>query len=721
MRTASIAVAVIAWMAALQAHAVAATCSSPAFATPRHFPLEGINGPRGAVVADLNGDGHLDVVALAATESDGQRLHVLLGDGSGGFGVTSTPLPDEPTLERIKAADVTGDGIHDVVATANSFEPDESAYFVVLEGDGAGGFSPRPPLTLGAGLGSDALDLADVDDDGDFDAVALTTRDDGTFAGAAVVLTNDASGGFAVALEVAVGTSPVAVKLADFDGDGDTDLAVAVFGVGEAPVPSTVDLRLGDGGGGFGPPVSSHVVPRPAGIAAGDFNEDGHLDVVVPTWRPDETGTMTVLLADGAGSLRPPEVVEAAAELFEVVVADFTGDGHLDLGGAGWYRSPAGSAVNPMAVFAGAGNGTFGTPTFLHPQSHDRFLPLAGDFDGDGRIDLVTAGTGPDSGSRVSLLLSMCGNTADLAASLSDAPDPVISGRSVTYTIEVVNNGPDPASASLGFAVPAGMRLVSATASTGGCAPARQHPADGIIRCALGDLTGAAPGNTSTITVIMLAGSGGTTGSLARVVTAVVDPVPANDSDTETTLVKVPGGLDPAISAPGGATSLTWTDGDAEAGYVVWRSAGGVVTRFPTAGMLPADAASFVDPSPASGVLNCYRVVPSAADETPLAISSSLCQWPEVASPPGALDDFGLRLLPPGNAVRLDWSPFGGQTGYVIRRYRASGQSQTPVLPAAAVSSERGLPEFTCYVLIPLNGTTPLANSPLLCADPPSP
>lgn len=216
------------------------------------------------------------------------------------------------------------------------------------------------------------------------------------------------------------------------------------------------------------------------------------------------------------------------------------------------------------------------------------------------------------------------------------------------------------------------MGFVSASATTGSCLPPDQF--DPVVRCGLGDLPGAGSGNSSTVTVVLLAGAGGPAEAVGAVTTTVLDPVAANNTASETTLVTVPGGIDPTISGTaGGGTSLTWTAGNAESGYVIWRTAGTEVTRFPASGLLPVGTTSFVDGSPVDGLVNCYRVVPSAADGEPLAASGRLCQKPNTAAPAGALADFRLRFRNPGeNVVRMDWSPFGGQAGYVIKRYGAT-------------------------------------------------
>jgi len=579
------------------------------------------------------------------------------------------------------------------------------------------GFAARPPIALGGPVVALDLDLADVDGDGDLDVVVITGPNAGGLGNVGSLL-NDGSGGFGPPMNGAAGYFPNGVTAADFNSDGMIDVAISVFERGDAVAPGRVDIRFGDGTGTFGAVVSSQVVRHPYRLEPGDFDEDGDLDVAVATAPPNEPGTITVLFGDGAGGLSTPLVLETAPGLSYVIVADFTGDGHLDLAGSGSQFVPEWDAsVSAVAVFPGSGAGTFGAPTLIYPQGNgNTFLPVAGDFDEDGRLDIAAAGTGPQSGALVTLFLSMCGNVADLALSIADSPDPVVSGRAVTYTITVINNGPDPASASVNFHLPRGS-FVSATSTTGVCTPAEGPfiPPGRVVRCALGDLAAAAPGNVSTVTVVMAVFDAGTIEAAGEVVTTVLDPVPGNNTETETTLVAVPGGLDPTISAPQGATSITWTNGNAEAGYVVWRSANGVLTRFPAAGMLPANATSFVDASPVNGTFNCYRVIPSSADGTPLAASATVCQVPNTASPRGALADFRLRIDSSNTAI-LNWSPFSGHWGYIMQEQTDMGPSQSQLAPTETTFT-RSLSRFTCFVLIPYRNGTALANSAMLCAD----
>ena len=100
------------------------------------------------------------------------------------------------------------------------------------------------------------------------------------------------------------------------------------------------------------------------------------------------------------------------------------------------------------------------------------------------------------------------------------------------------------------------------------------------------------------------------------------------------------------------------------------------------------------------------------ADGTGLAASEAVCVVPDTASPPGALSDFRLRVE--SREATLTWSAFGGQTEYVIQQYTSSGNVMHRI-DAAATGANLEINQSMCFVLYPVNGTTPLANSATLC------
>jgi hypothetical protein len=100
------------------------------------------------------------------------------------------------------------------------------------------------------------------------------------------VLLGDGNGGFAARTDVAVGASPYAVAVADFDGDRAKDVVTADFSA------QTVTLLRGDGSGGFGAARAFAVGLLPRSVAAADLNGDGKADVVTANYGAD---TVSVL------------------------------------------------------------------------------------------------------------------------------------------------------------------------------------------------------------------------------------------------------------------------------------------------------------------------------------------------------------------------------------------------------------------------------------------
>lgn len=131
--------------------------------------------------------------------------------------------------------------------------------------------------------------------------------------------------------------------------------------------------------------------------------------------------------------------------------------------------------------------------------------------------------------------LNGCYGPADLSVTQTDSPDPVAPGQTVTYRIEVRNNGTTtmPATTSgvrIEDVLPAGVTLVSATTSAGTCS------GSGPVVCAIGTLPG---GGTATVTIVVRVASG-TSGSITNSVSvssATADGVTANNTSTESTAV----------------------------------------------------------------------------------------------------------------------------------------------------------------------------------------
>jgi uncharacterized repeat protein (TIGR01451 family) len=121
---------------------------------------------------------------------------------------------------------------------------------------------------------------------------------------------------------------------------------------------------------------------------------------------------------------------------------------------------------------------------------------------------------------------------ADLGLSITDAPDPVPQGAALTYTLQATNIGPSTSpSMTVTDTLPGQVTFVSSTPGF----PACVHLA-GVVTCTLGVL---APNASATVSV-QVSVSPSASGTLSNAATATggaTDPVSANNSDVETTLV----------------------------------------------------------------------------------------------------------------------------------------------------------------------------------------
>ena len=168
----------------------------------------------------------------------------------------------------------------------------------------------------------------------------------------------------------AVGTAPGSVAIADFNGDGKLDIVTA------NEQSDNASVLLGDGKGGFSSAPGSPfpAAHSPNDIAVGDFNRDGCLDLAFAN---HETQYLTVLLGDCHGRFVPaphsPVAVSVKPHPHGVATGDFNGDGNLDLVTDSW-------ADDRLEILFGDGKGGFTTPGSYvavggHPYQRVRVIP----------------------------------------------------------------------------------------------------------------------------------------------------------------------------------------------------------------------------------------------------------------------------------------------------------------------------------------------------------
>ncbi len=293
----------------------------PASGSPLTFSYR----PGDMALGDLNKDGVLDLVV---TPGDRDLLDVLIGTGSGTFARTkASPIavtkPIEPLNKRtLQLLDINEDGQLDAV-TANGRR---QTSFAVMFGDGHGGFSHGPIVELDRGRDGYAFAFGDVDRDGHLDVVnASRASFDDTGPGRVIVLKGDGKGGFrrASPTPLAVPSGPRWVQMSDLNGDRHVDVAIAH--------PSAlVSILLNDGRGGFAPGPRVTLAGETHYFQIADVNRDGTADLVAPT-----VDSVTILLGTkGTFAPAPGSPFRAGPGAYYLGLGDINADGRVDLAAA---------------------------------------------------------------------------------------------------------------------------------------------------------------------------------------------------------------------------------------------------------------------------------------------------------------------------------------------------------------------------------------------------
>jgi len=284
-------------------------------------------------VADVNGDGKPDLLVANTCVSSGNcsngAVGVLLGNGDGTFQTGISYGSGGEGAISIAVADVNGDGKPDLLVanTCVSSGNCSNGSLAVLLGNGDGTFQTAVSYGSG-GEYAESIVVADVNGDGKPDLLVanLCVSNSNCSNGTVGVLLGNGDGTFQTAVTYGSGGYEAnAIAVADVNGDGKPDLLVANGCVSSSNCSNgSLAVLLGNGDGTFqtGQLTNTPASAGGSGIAVGDFNGDGNLDIA------SGYGSF-LLLGNGDGTFQPYLNLGAGGR--GIAVGDFNGDGSPDL------------------------------------------------------------------------------------------------------------------------------------------------------------------------------------------------------------------------------------------------------------------------------------------------------------------------------------------------------------------------------------------------------
>lgn len=386
---------------------------------------------------DVDGDGDNDVVIHRYN----RQVAIYSNDGNGSLTFTAAYEADLVS-PRIFVVDANGDGQNDLVT--------EGAMVLINRGGGVFESYRRFPVGTDEEGVPGGLSVGDLDHDGDPDICGRVDSLDGPWT--IFVLRNAGGASFSQTWTTTPATRPMWTALADVDRDGHLDLIVTAFGnsiyiysgngdatfdtppatyAGLVNVPRALTVadvtddewpdlivagrvaptnptspavwvapNQGDGtfstATAYASPENSHI-GFGGGPAVGDLNGDDVPDIAFAHWF--DPAIQGVRLNQGDGSFGSETLYTPADYPSQSVMADLDGDGDLDVATCnGWTLS---SQPGSISVFINPGNGALAPPVNYHvnpptsdTQANDLVSMVAGDFDGDGDVDLVASNDG---------------------------------------------------------------------------------------------------------------------------------------------------------------------------------------------------------------------------------------------------------------------------------------------------------------------------------------
>jgi hypothetical protein len=331
------------------------------------------SNPESIAVADFNNDSRLDiVVANYWTENIG----IFIGYGNGTFKTQTTYSTGENSgPDSVAVGDFDSDHRLDI-AVVNFL----SSSITIFLGYGNGTFSIQTPYSTGSNSQPYSVIVDDFNKDGQLDIAVANywTNNVGIFIGYG-------NGSFSTQVNYSTGSDsgPYSVASGDLNNDGWADITVINYRSNNVGI----FLNFGNGIFTIQKTYSTGSGSRPYGIAVGDLNGDGRLDIVVSNTLANNIG---VFLGYGTGNLSSQMTFSTGNGSFplSIAIADFNNDSQVDIVVTNYKTDNVG-------VFIGYGNGSFPSQKVYSTGTNSNPYAVAvGDLNNDGRLDIAVANFG---------------------------------------------------------------------------------------------------------------------------------------------------------------------------------------------------------------------------------------------------------------------------------------------------------------------------------------
>jgi hypothetical protein len=377
-----------------------AGATQAAFALPQTFAAGA--GPVRVTASDLNGDGQMDLIA---TNNGDGTVSVLMNATAPGASqlkfASRQTFAVGPHPFGVTAADLNGDGRADLVVANNN---SQGSISVLLNETSPGATVPlfAPQQTFAAGSNCDSVTAVDLNGDGKLDILASNFNNP-----AAMVLVNATKPGattvsFVPAPSLTEGGDSECATAADLNGDGASDLITAdlysgtvsvLFNTTALPQSTTVE---------YDQPATFATGAAPSAVQAVDINGDGLKDLVVANAQSMSVSVLLNTTAPGATlpSFANQQTFAVGNLPNSVIAADVNGDGRMDLITTNLESDTVSVLLN--AIVPGATAASFEVQQTFAVGAKPEPAAIA-DIDGDGRPDVIVPCYGSNS---VSVLLN---------------------------------------------------------------------------------------------------------------------------------------------------------------------------------------------------------------------------------------------------------------------------------------------------------------------------